>query len=149
MTSRAPFQILVFPFRIDNGSPRYALFKRRDGLYWQGIAGGGENKELPEQAALREAEEEAGLSQGELIRLESSCMIPVIDINGFQWGPNVLVVPEYAFGFKIGDEKIILSDEHIDFGWFEFGAAQELLKWDSNKTGLWELHHRIETSMLS
>ena len=30
----------------------------------------------------------------------------------------------------------------------EYDVARSLLKWDSNKTALWELHERIENSML-
>src|SRR5215216_3724181 len=60
LMARAPFQVLVLPFRIvDTSTFEYALFKRSDEPYWQGIAGGGEDAETPLAAARREAFEEA------------------------------------------------------------------------------------------
>jgi len=48
MSNRAPFQILVFPYIIlKNGKREYAIFRRKDDLEWQGIAGGGEANETP------------------------------------------------------------------------------------------------------
>ena len=39
--ARAPFQILVFPYRRRGDKFEFALFRRADDGYWQGIAGGG------------------------------------------------------------------------------------------------------------
>jgi dATP pyrophosphohydrolase len=59
---RAAFQVLVFPYRLAaDGSLMYALFRRADASYWQGVAGGGEEGESPLEAARREAAEEAGI----------------------------------------------------------------------------------------
>lgn len=53
---RAPFQVLVYPYRrLEGGLVNYALFRRSDAGWWQGIAGGGEGRESPEEAARREA----------------------------------------------------------------------------------------------
>jgi len=43
---RLPFQILVFPYRISDAKRKieYTLFKRKDLNFWQGIAGGVEEK---------------------------------------------------------------------------------------------------------
>jgi dATP pyrophosphohydrolase len=50
--ARAPFQILVFPYcKDDSGKIQYAIFSRADYFCWQGIAGGGEDKETPLEAA--------------------------------------------------------------------------------------------------
>ena len=39
---RAPFQVLVLPYRRgDDGAYEFALFRRADASLWQGIAGGG------------------------------------------------------------------------------------------------------------
>src|SRR5262249_22275578 len=59
---RAPFQVLVFPYRRrPDAELEVALFRRVDGGYWQGIAGGGHEGETPEDAARRETREEAGI----------------------------------------------------------------------------------------
>jgi hypothetical protein len=53
---RAPFNVLVYPYhRLPDGELKYALFKRSDEGWWQAMAGGGEGKETPQQAAKREA----------------------------------------------------------------------------------------------
>lgn len=58
--SRAPFQILVFLRRVINDEIEYLLLRRADSGVWQGIAGGGEDDEGPEDAATRETLEETG-----------------------------------------------------------------------------------------
>ncbi len=59
---RAPFQILVLPYRKIAEAFEFAVFSRSDYACWQGIAGGGEEGETPMEAAQREAREEAGIS---------------------------------------------------------------------------------------
>lgn len=149
--ARAPFQTLVFPFIITDDGIRYALFRRNEstGGYWQGIAGGGEGEEKPEQAALREAEEEAGLGERSVLyRLESCTMIPVVDVCGFRWGADRLLIPEYAFGLLVRRHELTLSDEHMDYRWVGLDAARELVRWDSNRIALWELEYRIRHGLL-
>jgi len=61
---RAPFQVLVLPFRKNrHGDFEYAIFERTDKPYWQGIAGGGEEGESPVGAAKREVLEEANIPE--------------------------------------------------------------------------------------
>lgn len=144
---RAPFQVLVLPFRIDGENVVYAILRREPGSggYWQGIAGGGQWDESPLEAARREALEEAAIDPAsDYIQLEARCTIPVTSIAGFQWGLEVLLVPEYSFGVELQrDHDISLSSEHTEFQWTSYERAHELLRWDSNKTALWELHTRL------
>ena len=149
---RAPFQVIVFPYRqIPDGSYQYAIFFRRTdqyGDFWQAIAGGGEDEETPQEAARREANEEGGLSYDTpCFQLESMVMIPAPFAAGMLWGPDVLVVPEYAFGADAGEQEIILSEEHESFRWVDYNTAQELLRFDSNKNALWELDYRLTNDM--
>jgi dATP pyrophosphohydrolase len=144
--TRAPFQVLVFPFYLHKGEPLYAIFKRsqKTGGYWQAIAGGGENNETPLQAAKREAEEEAGIGpEVEFLRLDSSATVPVVKVCGFKWGLNVLVIPEYCFGARLSTQHILLSNEHTEHRWVPYGEAHEMLHWESNKNALWELDYRL------
>jgi dATP pyrophosphohydrolase len=152
--TRAPFQILVFPYQcLADGTPRYAVFRRNEekGGYWQGIAGGGEDGETPSAAAQREAAEEAGIPPRlKVFQLDAMCMIPVVDVcGGFTWGPNVLVVPEYAFGVGVDSPDLRLSEEHAEYRWVDHQEALGSLRWDSNKTALWELHHRLMTGRMT
>lgn len=144
--SRAPFQVLVIPVRANSDGIRYALFRRTHatGGYWQGIAGGGEGDESPMDAAKREAAEEAGLNSDLIfVQLDSMAMIPVVNVAGFQWGEETLVIPEYAFAAVVESGDCRLSDEHTEFNWYRFDDAMALLHWDSNRTALWELDWRI------
>ncbi|MEO0127414.1 MAG: NUDIX pyrophosphatase [candidate division WOR-3 bacterium] len=145
--TRAPFQILVFPYRIlRNKKVLYAIFKRKasTGGFWQGIAGGGEGDESPLQAARREAFEEAGIPKcSKYIKLDSFAMIPVVDVCGFVWGNKILVIPEYCFGVKIENAQLQLSEEHVKYKWVSYNTAKKMLRWDSNKIALWELNFKI------
>lgn len=147
---RAPFQVLVFPFTKTGPGFRFAVFRRNiaTGGYWQGIAGGGEEGERPEDAARREAAEEAGTPMdAALVRLDTVTMIPVTSVCGFRWGNDVLVIPEYAFGLEMQSESLMLSGEHTEYLWGDIGSVLELMKWDSNRTALWELNYRLENDL--
>lgn len=143
-STRQPFQVLVFPYTTDNnGEYKFALFQRSDEHYWQGIAGGGEHNEKPIDAASREAFEEAAIS-GELLELVSTANLPAPAVAGFLWGEGVFIIPEYSFGIAVNeDAPIKISREHTTYQWFAFAEAIEKLKWDSNKTALWELNYRL------
>lgn len=52
---RAPFQVLVIPYKKVKDDVLYAIFLRNDMKVWQFISGGGEDNELPIEAAKREA----------------------------------------------------------------------------------------------
>ncbi len=141
---RTPYQILLFPFIREKNRISYALFKRADRDVWQGIAGGGENNECPLQTVKREAFEEGKIPcDMPYMRLSSIASIPVEQINGFMWGEDIAVIPEYTFGVELTERKIDIGHEHTTYEWFSYDCAQKKLTWDSNKTALWELHYRI------
>ncbi len=139
------------PFRRTEAGFAYALFRREDAGYWQGVAGGGEAGESPLEAARREAFEEAGVGDGAgFVVLDSRATMPVLAVTGaFTWGPEVLVIPEYAFGAGVEDGRLRLSDEHTEYGWFGVDEACQAVRWDSNRTALWELDHRLRHGPLA
>ncbi len=145
--ARAPFQVLVLPYRfLATGEISYAVFRREPstGGYWQGIAGGGEDDETPLQAARREAQEEAGITTDrEFLKLETFNMIPVEGVSGFLWGEKVLVIPQYFFGVLLENEHIRLSEEHTEYRWLDYESARDILYWGSNRNALWELNYRL------
>ncbi|HVJ32076.1 MAG TPA: NUDIX pyrophosphatase [Terriglobia bacterium] len=144
---RAPFQILLFPFFAPtNAEIEYAIFRRSDlaSPCWQGIAGGGRQGETAEEAARREAVEEAGIkAPRRILTLDSMATLPVVRVSGFLWGLTVPVIPEYAFGAEVLTQQLILSAEHTDYRWLPFSRAHQLLTWESNRNALWELHFRL------
>lgn len=143
---RAPFQVLVLPYRRrDEVNYEFAVFRRSDGGYWQGIAGGGEDDETPIEAARREALEEGHISdQSPYMALDTMSSIPV---SGFRdshlWDRDRYVIPEYVFGVDITGQEPILSLEHTDVKWLPFAEAQRILRYDGNRVALWELYQKI------
>ncbi len=146
---RAPYQVLVFPYIKKDQGINYCIFKRKDMKVWQAVSGGGEEGETPLEAAKREAKEEANIpTKNSFFQLSSTASIPVEAIRGFLWGEDVLVIPEYTFGVEVDDEKIGLKDEHTEYKWGTYEEISEKLEWDSNKTALWELNHRLTKNKL-
>lgn len=149
--ARAPFQVLVLPFRRMPSGFEYAIFERADLSYWQGIAGGGEEGEQPFEAARREALEEAAIPPtAPLYRLQTVNSIPV---EGFaarrHWPPDLYVMPEYTFGCDATGCALVVSSEHNRFLWRPFAEASALLHWQDNRVALWELDARLRDGRLS
>ncbi len=148
--ARAAFQVLVIPYSImDDGTPQYALLRRSDAGYWQGIAGGGEEGETPGGAARREASEEAGIGPSAVLHhLEAKTMLPVSDVCGFLWGHKVLLIPEHSFAVRADTMVLRLSKEHTEYQWFGYDDAMRALKWDSNRTAMWELNFKLLNGLI-
>jgi dATP pyrophosphohydrolase len=145
--SRAPFQVLVFPYRLNiHIQIEFALLKRADEGFWQGIAGGGENEETPLEAAKRETFEETGIDpSSKFIRLDTLESVPVTAFKASSlWGEDVYVIPQLCFGVFASNHEIKISQEHSTYGWFLYEQAYQILKFDSNKTALWELNQRLK-----
>lgn len=149
-TNRLPVQVLVIPFVHVSSVLHFALFRRSDAGYWQFIAGGAEVGEKPIDAAKREANEEAGISiSSPFIQLDTLCSVPANIFNDWKsWPANTYVVNEYSFGVELNSKELLLSDEHTDFQWVSYDEALRLLKWDSNRTALWELNQRLTEGKL-
>ena len=146
---RAPFQILVIPYRRTAAGPEFAVLKRTDDGNWQFVAGGGEIGESPIEAARRETREEIGVA-GKMVRLDSTATIPK---NRFRdanlWGPDVYVIPEHCFAIDVGSSVITLSGEHTTLCWVPYERAWQLLQYDSNRNALWELNERLSDARLA
>ena len=142
---RLPKQVLVIPYKIVEGKPRYCIFKRSDMDAWQWIAGGAEDfdKDIVD-SAKRELFEETGIQDIELEELEMRCKIPVTNVvKDFIWGEDVFYSEEFAFATDISDKEIVLSEEHKEYKWMEYDEVRKLLKYDSNKSALWELNVKL------
>lgn len=142
---RAPYQVLVFPYHINDNGIEYAIFHRSDADWWQAISGGGEDGETVIESAKREAWEEAGISKDSLfIKLDTVNSIPAEEFNdNIYWDENVYVIPENCYGVEITDKQLILSHEHTGYRWVSYNDAISYLKWDGNKVALWELNKRL------
>ena len=144
-------QVLVIPYKVVDGMPQYCIFKRSDALYWQFIAGGGEDDETPLEAARREAFEEASLEMTlPYYQLKSTFHVPadcISDKHRKYWSADTFVLPEYCFAVRVDNEAIKLSREHTEYIWTTYEKAKEMLYWETNKVALFELHNRIITNL--
>lgn len=145
--ARAPFQVLVYPYcTAPDGKFEYLLLKRADGLYWQGIAGGGEGGEMPLEAARRETLEETGIPEGSrFLQLISVLPVPAAEFKcRHLWGRDMCMIPQYCFGVLAEKREIVLSSEHVGYRWVKYGAACRLMRYESDKIALWELDERLK-----
>ncbi|WP_323885452.1 NUDIX hydrolase [Aeromonas allosaccharophila] len=141
---RAPFQVLIIPYKHEGVETRFLLGRRNDNDVWQAISGGGEERESLLESAKRELLEETSLVGTNWQQLDSMCMLPKVYYTGHEhWINHRYVIPEYSFSVQVtGDPK--LSPEHSEFRWCGALEASNLLDYDSNKIALWELCERLE-----
>ena len=144
---RAPYQTLTILYKNEENKILFGIFYRNSHPMWQFISGGGEDKETPIETVIREIREETSIiiDKEKIRQLDAKATIPVVNVTGeYTWGQEVFVVPEYAFAVEIKNDDIILSNEHKEYRWVEYDEAMRLLKYDSNKTALWELNERLK-----
>lgn len=144
---RQPYSVLVFPFRRDADGPRFAVFRRSDDSNWQSVAGGVEGDETLAEAARRETAEEAAITaRYPLYKLD---MVSGVAKTWFaarkEWPEDLYIVEKHFFGMDVTDQAdaIALSHEHDDFRWVAYDDAESTLRYDDDKTALWELDERI------
>jgi dATP pyrophosphohydrolase len=141
---RAPFQVLVLPYRRQRAGIEYAVLKRADLGWWQFVSGGGEDDETPLQAAEREVEEELGIEvRDRLSPLDTVSSVPKDAFDHTSSWDNVYVLSEYCFAIDVGGEQVSISPEHTDIRWVDYEEARRLLEWEGNRTALWELSQRL------
>jgi dATP pyrophosphohydrolase len=152
MKVRQPFQVTVFPFRVTISGPEYAIFRRADDGCWQGVAGGVEEGEDLVTAARRETAEEAGLTSGSPIyKLD---MVSGVARTSFaasrHWPGDLYIVAKHHFAIDVTREPapVMLSHEHSEFRWAPYVEASAALRYDDDKTALWELDARIRAGDL-
>ncbi len=141
---RAPFQVLVFPYKTKGEQILFLICLRSDLGFWQPISGGGEDAETSLEAAKRELYEETALVGVNWLQLDSMCTLPkTIFDDHMYWPKHLLVVPEYAYSVEVQGDPL-LSSEHSEYRWCDAIEAQKLLKYDSNRIALWELCERLK-----
>lgn len=150
---RLPKQVLIIPYRIINGNIEYCIFKREDMQIWQWVSGGVEDfDEDILHAVKRELYEETNVTIDieNIIRLEGFTKIPVVNVvKDFLWGEDVFYSEEYAFAINLKNKEIKISYEHNDYKWVSYEEAKDLLKYDSNKSALWELNEKIKRGLIN
>ncbi len=142
---RAPFQVLALLYQWIDGKPCYYVLHRADHDQWQFISGGGEDDETPLEAVRRETWEEGGVDLSAWLPLTSISYIPTNIFHPMRrsrWPLDLYVLPEHCFGCEC-NAPLTLSQEHIEYRLLPYTEAYALLKWDSNRTALYELDCRL------
>ena len=144
-------QVLVLPFRIIDDNIQYCVFKRKDRKIWQFVAGGAEDFDVDIlDSAKRELFEETGILNNCLFyELEEYIKIPVVNISkDFIFGDDVYFVEEFALAVNVLNNDISLSLEHDEYSWVSYAEAYDILRYDSNKSALWELNEKIKRGII-
>lgn len=134
-------QIEIIIFKKEGNNLLFLILKRspENGEFWQPITGGVEENEKFKEAAIREVQEEVGITNKyELIDIDYS----------FEFNENDVNHVEKVFGLKISpNEKIILSEEHTEFKWVTGQVAlAQFLKYPGNKEGFKRIMNLYESS---
>ncbi|HEY1573848.1 MAG TPA: NUDIX domain-containing protein [Pseudonocardiaceae bacterium] len=128
---------------MERGEPSYAVFRRADDLNGQSVSGGVESGESLVAAARREVLEETGFSGGPLHRLDMTSGVEKECFAASRYWPDDLyIVRKHYFGMEM-DADITLSGEHVDVRWLPYRQAYEALRYDDDRTALWELDARL------
>jgi len=143
---RAEFQVILVGF-IRN-EDKFLILQRSDSKIWQFVSGGGEDNETPKEAAIREFYEEAGIKVENVTQLDAMNTIPSYIYKEHRDKKELFVVPEYAFAVELKDENIYLSEEHDKFEFLTYEACFEKLKYDSNRTAMYETRERLRRNVL-
>ena len=109
--------------------------------YWHLVSGGVESGEKPHEAALRELEEETGLSQPpgfEPLPLELAYRQPA----GGAW----ITVHPFAVAAAAGWEPV-LNEEHVEYRWCSEDAAVELLEYPEPQKALQHVARELQTGL--
>lgn len=113
-------------FRKMNDSIEFLLLKRAPDQYypdiWQMVSGKIEPDEKAFETSLREIKEETGLTPS------NQWVVP--NINSFYTSENdsITLVPVFAAKVK-NDDKVLISNEHSEFGWFNPEETKKKLAW--------------------
>ena len=138
-------QIGCIVFRQKNNKIEFLLLKRipEKGGFWQSITGEVEDENLKD-AVLREAKEEAGIENSEILQL-------IENVNSFDYENQKkgCAVKEYVFGLEVSTNQEIFLDknvykEHDEFKWVSQNEALDLLKWESSKVSIKKLVKILE-----
>lgn len=124
----------VILYHRTNGKITYLLLHNVSG-HWDFPKGKLESGETLEQAALRELHEEAGLRAQLLPGFKQSLSYFFKEHDGMLIHKTVT--------FFIGETQetaVTLSDEHDDFGWFDFKQALEQISYKNAKEILTQAH---------
>jgi len=111
----------------EQGKREYLLLHYQAG-HWDFPKGKIDPGETKQEAALRELKEETGLEVDLNQEFENSFEYFFKDDQG-----ELIKKKVYFFVGQVQEKQVVLSHEHIDFGWFIFDHAYEKLTYENAK----------------
>jgi dihydroneopterin triphosphate diphosphatase len=145
---RQPVSALVHPVTREGTEWRFLLMRRvampQYGLpiFWQGVSGGVEDDETPDQAAARELFEETGIDGVPLHRVGFTRTLPMQPEWTAQYARGTTEIIEHAFVCILPElVEPKLSWEHSEFAWLPYPEAYDRLRYQGNKESL----HAVKT----
>ena len=129
----------IIPFKLEGKSIHYLLL-HHGGHYWNFPKGHQEGLETDMETALREFQEETGIAK-----------VKIVDgfVDGYDYDFDTEIIDGqkqkiYRQGIfylgELGDEPVKISDEHIDFGWFDYDMAIKRLYYQNSQDLLKKAH---------
>ena len=134
-----PIKIQGVMYSKNDSKIEYLIIKRceQDGGFWQGVTGTLEEGEFFKDCLKREIKEELGITH----------INKISDIKQtFQWAKKSgFMITEYVYMVELNkNEKVTLSEEHVDYKWCGFNEAYEMLGKDNNKATLKMINEELE-----
>ena len=141
---KQPVSVLVV---LHDGNGNILLIERADRAgFWQSVTGSIEAGETLSQTALREVQEETGitLSDGQLHDWQQSRQYEIYPHWRHRYPPGITRNTEHVFSARIApDTVIMLSKEHTAFCWLERTDAAEKVFSPSNRQAILELTEHL------
>ena len=141
---KQPVSVLVV---LHDGNGNILLIERADRAgFWQSVTGSIDAGETLSQTALREVQEETGitLSDGQLHDWQQSRQYDIYPHWRHRYPPGITRNTEHVFSARIApDTSIKLSKEHTAFCWLERTDAAEKVFSPSNRQAILELAEHL------
>ena len=128
-------------FRKENSKNLFLLLHYPSG-HWDFVKGKMEKGESVQQTAIRETKEETGITDINFIDNFEEW----IEYN-FQYKGELVHKKVVFFLAETKENKITISDEHLDFTWMDYNTAMEKTTFDNAKTVLTKAQELLINSL--
>lgn len=120
-------------FRETSDDLEFLLLKRSDKVIypglWQMVNGKIKEGEKAYQTALREINEETGITP------ERLWVVPKVDSFYSHEKDHIMLLPVFAAQFSFFS-KVAISNEHVEFKWVKPPEAKSMLAWDGQRQAI-------------